>query len=88
LLTEPASEVYLKEMNDTLMDFEIRFFVNIRQVKSRISVISNVLMRIWDTFESQGIKPPYPQQEIYLRGEKPAMEVVSASVIERQHQTS
>lgn len=79
VLTDPAPEVFLKEMNDTLMNFEIRFFVNIRQVKSRISVISNVLMQIWDTFEAQGIKPPYPQQEIFLRGERPTMEVLPAT---------
>jgi potassium efflux system protein len=76
VLNDPQPEVFVKEMNDTLMEFEIRYFVNIRQVKSRMSVISSVLMQIWDAFEKEGIKPPYPQQEILLRSEKPAMEVV------------
>lgn len=72
VLSEPAPEVFLKEMNDTVMDFELRFFVNIRQVPSRISVTSAVLMNIWDAFAKHGIKPPYPQHEIFLRNDLPA----------------
>jgi len=71
VLREPAPEVYLKEMTDTLMDFELRYCVNIRQVKSRTSVMSAVLMSIWDAFAAHGIKTPYPQQEIVLRREMP-----------------
>lgn len=73
VLKEPAPEVFLKEMNDTLMEFELRYFVNIRQVPSRISVMSSVLMSIWDVFAKHGIKPPYPQHEIYLRNELPTL---------------
>jgi potassium efflux system protein len=67
ILKDPMPEVFLKEMNDTLMDFELRYFVNIRQVKSRTSVKSAVLMQIWDAFAVHGIRPPYPQHEIFLR---------------------
>lgn len=70
ILQEPVPEVLLKEMRDTLMEFEMRFFVNIRQVKSRVRVISAVLMEVWDAFAKHDIKPPYPQQEIFLRGEQ------------------
>ena len=69
VLNDPMPEVYLKDMSDTLMEFELRFFVNIRLVKSRICVISDVLITIWDAFAAHGIKPPYPQNEIFLRGE-------------------
>lgn len=74
VLKDPIPEVFLKDMSDTLMDFEIRYFVNIRQIKSRTSVISNVLMQIWDVFVLHGIKPPYPQQEIVIRNEMPTMD--------------
>lgn len=67
VLNEPVPEVFLKQMDDTTMDFEIRYYVNIRLVKSRTSITSDVLMSIWDAFAKHGIKPPYPQQEIYLR---------------------
>ncbi len=74
VLKEPAPEVYMKEISDALMDFEVRYFVNIRQVKSRTSVMSVVLMAIWEAFIQHGIKPPHPQQEIVLRNEMPRLE--------------
>lgn len=67
ILKEPIPEVYLKEMNDSFMIFELRYYVNIRQVKSKTSVMSTVLMSIWDTFALHGIKPPHPQREIVVR---------------------
>lgn len=66
VLKEPGQDVLLKEMSDTVMEFEIRFYVNLRQIKSRMSVISEILMAIWDAFAKHGIKPPYPQQEIFI----------------------
>jgi len=86
VLKDPMPEVFLKEINDTLMDFEIRYFVNIRQVKSRISVTSNVLMQIWDAFAAQGIKPPFPQQEIFLRSTEGSTLEVVPRVLERRTQ--
>jgi potassium-dependent mechanosensitive channel len=67
VLKDPASQVFLKSMSDNLMEFELRYFVNIRQVHSRTSVTSVVLLSIWDAFGEHGIKPPYPQHEIFLR---------------------
>jgi potassium efflux system protein len=67
VLNEPTYDVSLKDISDTLMDFEIRYFVNIRNIVSRTSVASKVLMSIWDAFAAHGIKPPYPQQEIVVR---------------------
>lgn len=67
VLKEPIPEVYLKHMSETLLEFELRYFVNIRQAISRTRVMSSVLMNIWDAFALQGIKPPYPQQEIIIR---------------------
>lgn len=71
VLKDPSPEVYLKEMNESVINFELRYYVNIRQVKSRTSVLSTVLMQIWDEFGAHGIKPPYPQHEVFLRGELP-----------------
>ncbi len=73
ILKDPVPEVYLKEMSDTLMEFEIRYYVNIREVKSRTGVMSTVLMTIWDAFAAHGIKPPHPQREIILRNEIPTL---------------
>jgi potassium efflux system protein len=75
ILKEPASDVLLKEMNEVFMEFEFRYYVNIRQVKSRVCVLSTVLMSIWDAFAKHGIKPPYPQHEVYLKGDVQSLNV-------------
>jgi potassium efflux system protein len=66
ILREPAPEVFLNQMNDVVMNFEIRFYVNIRLIVSRVSVMSDILMQIWDSFKQHGIEPPYPKQHITL----------------------
>jgi potassium efflux system protein len=79
VLKEPASEVYLIELNDGMIEFEIRYYINLRQVVSRTGVRSEVLMAIWEAFEKDGIKPPYPHHEIYLKGNLPLMPDSSSS---------
>jgi len=66
VLHDPMPEVFLKELADELIEFEVRYYVNLRQVRSRMCVRSEVLMAIWDVFEKHGIKPPYPHREILI----------------------
>lgn len=73
VLKEPRYEVYLKEMTDTLLYFEVRYFVNIRVVRSRMKVMSSVHVNIWDEFAKHHIKPPYPQHEVVLKENKTTM---------------
>lgn len=73
VLKEPFYEVFLKELAEELIEFEVRYFVNLRQVKSRLSVRSDVLFAIWETFEKHGIQPPAPQHEIHIKGALPLL---------------
>jgi potassium-dependent mechanosensitive channel len=66
VLSDPAPEVYLKELAEGLVEFEVRYYINLRYVKSRTSVRSEVLMAIWNMFEKTGIKAPYPHHEVYV----------------------
>jgi potassium efflux system protein len=85
VLKDPVPEVFLKDMSDILMEFEVRYFVNIRLVKSRISVTSSLLMNVWDEFAKHGIKPPYPQHEILLRSESIASSSALSPALSRNH---
>lgn len=67
VLKDPLPEVLLKELTDGMSEFEIRYYINLRLVKSRVGVRSDVLFAIWDTFEKHGIQPPYPFHEIRLK---------------------
>ena len=74
VLKEPVAEVFLKELNDGMIEFEVRYYINLRQVKSRVGVRSEVLMAIWDAFEKHGIQPPYPHHEIFVTNNKGLIE--------------
>src|SRR5439155_18918600 len=67
VLSDPAPEVYLKEISDSLIEFEVRYYLNLRQVHSRIGLRSEVLMAVWDAFEKSGIQPPYPHHELHVK---------------------
>ncbi len=69
VLTEPRPEVFLKELAGELIEFEVRYYINLRQTHSRSEMRSEVLMAIWTVFEEQGIKPPYPHHEVHIRSE-------------------
>jgi potassium efflux system protein len=69
VLRDPVPEVFLKELNDGMTEFEVRYFVNLRLVKSRVAIRSEVLVDIWEAFEKHGIKPPYPHHEIFVKGD-------------------
>ncbi|MBV8802415.1 MAG: mechanosensitive ion channel, partial [Gammaproteobacteria bacterium] len=66
VLKEPEPEVYLKELADGLIEFEVRYYINLSQVKSRTAVRSEVLVEIWEVFEKSGIKPSYPHHEVLV----------------------
>lgn len=68
VLRDPEPEVFLKELADGLIEFEVRYYVNLSQVESRLGLRSEVLLAIWDAFEKHNIKAPYPQREIYVKG--------------------
>ena len=67
VLSDPPSEVLVKELSDALIEFEVRYFINLRQIRSRLVLRSEVLLAIWDAFEQHGIQPPYPQHEVHMR---------------------
>jgi potassium efflux system protein len=64
VLSEPGPEVFLTGFGDSAMNFEIRFFIDIRSryVTSFSAVRSWVLLDIWDALKRNNISLPYPQQ--------------------------
>ena len=66
VLKEPEPEVYLHQIDEALLEFEVRYFINV-QMSRRPAIRSRVLFAIWKRFEEHNIKPPYPQQNIQLK---------------------
>ncbi len=65
VMKEPAPEVFISLLTDSI-EFEVRYHVNIRQIKSRLGVKSELLRDIWDMFEKHNIQPPYPHHEVVV----------------------
>lgn len=66
VLSEPEPEVLMKEMIDTVCEFEVRYFINVKQVISRVNVRSDVLFSLWNAFAESGIKAPHLRHEILM----------------------
>jgi potassium efflux system protein len=84
VLKDPIPEVFLRDINDLHMEFQLRYYVNIRQVKSRTSVLSDVLMKVWEQFAAHGVKQPYPQHEVFLRQQSLLSDGKSSFTIEER----
>jgi len=67
VLKDPMPEVFLKELADGVIEIEVRYYVNLRLIRSRVEIRSEVLLAIWETFEKNGIKAPYPAREIHFK---------------------
>ena len=65
VVAEPEPRALLKELDDALVEFEIRYFIDIN-LYSRVNTRSKVLFAIWQRFKSCGIRPPYSQQDIKI----------------------
>lgn len=72
VLENPQPAVLMREISDSLVQMEVRYFMIISAEQSRIITRSEVLFSIWDCFKKHGIHPPYQHYDLRLReqGEK------------------
>ena len=59
IVGDPAPQVFLKQIDDALIEFEARYFINV-QLYTRFEIRSKVLFAIMAQFKAAGIKPPIP----------------------------
>ena len=65
ILKDPSPQVYLKQIDDALIEFEVRYYINI-QLHTRFEVRSKALFAITREFIATGIKPPIPPYSVEL----------------------
>ncbi len=65
VLKEPPFQVFLKKIDEALVEFEVRYFVNV-QFSTRIAVQSEVLLAIMAQFKAAGIQAPIPPFRIEM----------------------
>ncbi|WP_133129352.1 mechanosensitive ion channel domain-containing protein [Legionella yabuuchiae] len=66
ILDNPAPQVFLKQIDDALIEFEARYYINVQE-HTRFEVRSKVLFAIMAQFKAAGIKPPIPPLSIELK---------------------
>jgi potassium efflux system protein len=66
VVTHPAAYVVLKEITESLLEFDLYFYFNYRIVDSRPIMISRVLFNVWQRLRQLGIEPPYTTQNVIV----------------------
>ncbi len=65
ILREPSYQIFLSEFAEYQVKFRINYFIDQRNTNA-FELQSKILFTIWDSFKAEGIKMPYPQQNVHL----------------------
>lgn len=63
--SEPKPACHMVEFGDSALNFSLRFWIRDAE-KGVTNVKGDVMLALWDAFQEQGIKIPYPHREVYL----------------------
>lgn len=66
IILEPEPRCQVVRFGDSSVDLELRVWISDPQ-NGRGSVISDVLLGVWDRFHEHGIAIPFPQRDLHLR---------------------
>ena len=66
ILSEPSYKIFLSEFAEYQVKFRVNYFINQGNTNA-FELQSKILFTIWDSFKEQGIKMPYPQQDVHLK---------------------
>lgn len=69
ILSDPPPQVFLKQIADALVEFEVRYYINVVE-HTRFEVRSKVLFAITAQFQAAGVKPPIPPLSVELKKTK------------------
>jgi potassium efflux system protein len=64
VLNDPAPQVLVHHFNASSVDFKVMFWV--AELGNWLSIKSEVLMAVYDTFNKEGIEIPFPQQDVHV----------------------
>ncbi len=77
ILPDPPAQVFMKSMEEALIEFEVRYFINIEK-HSRFEIRSKVLFAISAQFKAAGIKAPVPPYQVEITGKNAEIELDDA----------
>jgi len=68
---DPAPVCHLAEFGDSSMNFKLRFWIKDAE-KGVTNIRGAVMLALWDSFQKNGIKIPYPHREVLITEAKKA----------------
>ncbi len=74
IIQNPSPICLLVAFGNSSLDLELRAWIN-DPVNGVKNVKSEVLLRVWENFQEQGINIPYPQRDIHIRSMPPKQEI-------------
>ena len=78
VLPEPAPKCLFIEFGESALKLQLRFWIADAQNGVQ-NVKSEVLLRIWETFQHQNVEVPYPQRDLHIRTGSAALSSVQGS---------
>ena len=66
IVADPPPQVFLKQIDEALIEFEARYFINV-QIHTRFEIRSKVLFAITAQFKACGVKPPIPPISVEIK---------------------
>ena len=82
---KPPRQVLLKQIDEALIEFEIRYFINV-QLHARVEVKSKVLLALTEKFRIMGVRAPIPPISIELkeRDSSDSEKIITQKIIEQR----
>lgn len=66
IVADPPPQVFLKQIDEALIEFEARYFINV-QIHTRFEIRSKVLFAITAQFKAAGVRPPIPPISVEIK---------------------
>ena len=80
VLVTPEPRCLLRGFGDSSVNLEIRIWIDDPQ-EGRSSVISQVLLGVWDRFHEHGVEIPFPQRDLHLKSSDVRLAVAGVNQI-------
>lgn len=84
VLNEPAPSCLLVEFGDSTINLELRFWIS-DPANGTANVRSEVMLRLWDLFQQNGIEIPSPQRELTIRNPEALAGLIGNRPLRRSH---
>lgn len=66
VLEDPPPVCWIKAFGESAVEFDLRIWID--DPESGVgNIISDVFLRVWDSFKEQGVTMPFPQRELRIR---------------------